>query len=92
MQFYCQKPIGDYIVDFYAPKARLVVEVDGPQHLEKAHSEKDCLRDKDLQARGLLVLRFNNLEVLQKTESVLREVYRIVKERAAGDIPAGNPP
>ena len=39
VQFYRQKPIGNYIVDFYAPKARLVIEVDGSQHLEEIHSE-----------------------------------------------------
>ena len=33
VQFYTQKPIGNYIVDFYAPKAKLVVEVDGSQHI-----------------------------------------------------------
>ena len=34
VQFYRQKPIGNYIVDFYAPKAKMVVEVDGSQHME----------------------------------------------------------
>jgi very-short-patch-repair endonuclease len=37
VQFYRQKPIGNYIVDFYAPAARLVIEVDGAQHAETAH-------------------------------------------------------
>ena len=35
IHFYRQKPIGQYIVDFFAPRARLVVEVDGSQHMEK---------------------------------------------------------
>ena len=34
VQFYHQKPIGNYVVDFFAPRARLVVEVDGSQHME----------------------------------------------------------
>ena len=40
-QFYRQKPIGTYIVDFYAPKAKLVVEVDGPQHLKPINIQND---------------------------------------------------
>ncbi len=45
VQFYRQKPIGNYIVDFYAPKMKLVVEVDGSQHLEEKHLEEDKRRD-----------------------------------------------
>ena len=41
LQFYRQKPIGGYIVDFYAPKAKLVIEIDGSQHMEAKHFEKD---------------------------------------------------
>jgi very-short-patch-repair endonuclease len=41
VQFYRQKPLGEYIVDFYAPSARLVVEVDGAQHLEAAQVKYD---------------------------------------------------
>ena len=45
MQFYRQKPIGSYVVDFYAPKAKLVVEVDGSQHLDSGHVQNDAYRD-----------------------------------------------
>jgi very-short-patch-repair endonuclease len=41
VQFYRQKPIGNYIVDFYAPAARLVVEVDGSHHFDLAHATRD---------------------------------------------------
>jgi very-short-patch-repair endonuclease len=52
VQFYRQKPIGDYIVDFYAPGARLVVEVDGSQHLDSDHMESDAQRDSYLAGAG----------------------------------------
>ncbi len=42
IQFYRQKPIGDAIVNFYAPKAKLVVEVDGSQHLDRGGYPKRC--------------------------------------------------
>ncbi len=46
VQFYRQKPIGEYIVDFFAPRTKLVVEVDGSQHLEGEQAEKDRHRDE----------------------------------------------
>jgi very-short-patch-repair endonuclease len=45
VQFYRQKPIGEHIVDFFAPRAKLVVEVDGSQHKMGDHVEKDRIRD-----------------------------------------------
>ncbi|MBN2419961.1 MAG: DUF559 domain-containing protein, partial [Deltaproteobacteria bacterium] len=58
IQFYRQKPIGNYIVDFYEPKAKMVVDIDSSQHLEAEHDKKDRDRDKFLKRAGLKVLRF----------------------------------
>ena len=73
-QFYRQKPIGDYIVDFYCPKTKLVIEVDGSQHLSGEMTENDRIRDKYLNSLGLRVLRFNNIEVLANIEGVLESI------------------
>jgi len=81
VQFYRQKAIGDYIVDFYAPKAKLVVEIDGSQHLESPHAEKDKERDEHLCGLGLLVLRFDSRQVLKETEGVTEVIYRTIAER-----------
>ena len=81
VQFYRQKPIGPYIVDFYAPKAKIVVEVDGSQHMEKEIEQKDVKRDKYLKNQNLFVLRFDNLQVLQELDSVVEMIYQTVKER-----------
>jgi len=67
MQFYRQKPIGQYIVDFFAPRARLVVEVDGSQHMEENHLQRDKNRDEYLKGLGLKVLRFNSRVVLLRS-------------------------
>lgn len=80
VQFYRQKPIGNYIVDFYAPHVKLVVEIDGAQHLENDHAEKDAKRDTSLTNQGLRVLRFDNMQVLQKTEAVVEVIFRTVEE------------
>lgn len=69
--FYRQKPIGDYIVDFYCPKANLVIELDGGQHYTEEGKEKDQLRDQYLVNAGAQVLRFSDREVLTQTEAVL---------------------
>jgi very-short-patch-repair endonuclease len=74
VQFYRQKPLGPYILDFFAPGAGLVVEVDGGQHYEAEHLERDRQRDQCLADEGLLVLRFNNREVLLETEAVLERI------------------
>ena len=59
-QFLRQKPIGNFIVDFYCSKAKLVIELDGGQHFEPEYLQKDIERDKALEGLGLHVLRFDN--------------------------------
>ena len=81
VQFYRQKPLGPYIVDFYAPKAKIVVEVDGSQHMEEGAEQKDAQRDKYLKNQNLSILRFNNLQVLQELDSVVEVIYKEVKGR-----------
>jgi very-short-patch-repair endonuclease len=80
VQFYRQKPLGEYIVDFYAPSVRLVVEVDGSQHLETMQMAHDAQRTAYLVSEGLKVLRFTSHEVICELESVIEEIYRIVRE------------
>jgi very-short-patch-repair endonuclease len=76
-QFYRQKPLGPYIVDFYCAAARLVVELDGSQHFEAEHRESDRQRDEYLRGLGLTVLRFDNRQVLLETGAVLEVIRRI---------------
>jgi len=81
VQFYRQKPLGPYIVDFFAPNAGLVVEVDGSQHTEADHREQDRVRDKCLTDEGLLVLRFHNRQVLLETDAVLERIAEEILRR-----------
>lgn len=75
LQFYRQKPIGDYIVDFYCPKAKLVIELDGGQHYTEAGKEKDSVRDEYLAGEGLQVLRFSDGDVLTRIDGVLEKIW-----------------
>jgi very-short-patch-repair endonuclease len=71
-RFRRQHPLGSYIVDFFCPEARLIVEVDGGQHGEEnAH---DARRTEWLEARGYRVVRFWNNEVLSNTDGVLTTI------------------
>ncbi len=74
IQFYRQKPLGNFIVDFYAPRAKVVIEVDGSQHGESSAVEADAVRDEYLSGLGLAVLRFDNLQVLRETTAVLEAI------------------
>jgi very-short-patch-repair endonuclease len=81
IQFYRQKPVGPFIVDFYAPAVKLVLELDGSQHFEGEHARRDAQRNAALAELGLCVMRFDNLQVLTETEAVLEEIHRVCKER-----------
>jgi very-short-patch-repair endonuclease len=81
VQFYRQRPIGNYIVDFYAPKAQLVVEVDGAQHAELTQARHDSRRSEYLEQRGLRVLRFDDRQVLLELDAVVQEIFTALKHR-----------
>ncbi len=87
IQFYRQRPIGQYIVDFFAPSARLVVEVDGSQHMGKNHLQRDKNRDQYLTGLGVKVLRFNSRVVLTETDAVMEVIYRTITEQLNSEIP-----
>ena len=77
VQAHRQYNIGNYIVDFYIPKKKLVIEIDGIQHLTKENQEKDRARDEFLKKEGLVVLRFSN-ESLRKN---FTDVCQIILNR-----------
>ncbi|MEM6647501.1 MAG: DUF559 domain-containing protein [Bacteroidota bacterium] len=71
-RFLRQRPIGNYLVDFFCPTAQLVVELDGLSH--KHQPMNDLTRRQWLEAQGLKVLRFTNDEVLQNLDCVVRTI------------------
>lgn len=75
-QFYRQKIIGNYIVDFYCAKGNLVIEVDGGQHYSSEEKQKDRIRDEYMAQVGLRVLRFSNREVLKNVDEVIEMIWR----------------
>ncbi len=80
VQFYRQKPIGPFIVDFFAKEPKIVIELDGSHHFELEHLEKDKARDAFLKTLGFLVLRFDNHSVMTNWHGVGQIILdRIIK-------------
>jgi very-short-patch-repair endonuclease len=65
-----QRPIDHFIVDFYCPSLKLVIEIDGDSHFTDEGKEYDQERTQRLEGYGLTVLRFTNQQVLQDFEGV----------------------
>jgi len=76
LKFKRQKPIGRYIVDFVCIEQRLIVELDGGQHAGQV--AYDQRRDDWLRGEGYTVLRFWNNDVMERLESVLEEISRVL--------------
>ncbi len=83
IRFYRQRIIGQYIVDFYSHRAKIVIELDGSQHFEADAIKRDEERTSYLESLGLQVLRFSNLDVLKNLEGVCEEIERNVQMRIA---------
>jgi very-short-patch-repair endonuclease len=79
-QFYRQKPIGDYIVDLFCPRAKLVIEIDGSHHLVGDTVEYDRIRDDYLASLGLRVLRLTNAAVMRNIEGVMEKIGGEIEE------------
>ncbi|MFC5441010.1 endonuclease domain-containing protein [Rhodanobacter ginsenosidimutans] len=78
-KFRRQYPLAGYIVDFICVPTRLVVELDGGQHLDAL--AYDQRRTEILQREGYRVLRFWNDDVLLRTDDVVAEIFRVLEEK-----------
>lgn len=72
-----QRPIDNYIIDFYCPKLKLVIELDGRHHNSIKNRLYDKEREKILTAYGLQVKRFSNLDINNRFDWVCEEIERI---------------
>ena len=77
--FYRQKPILNYIVDFYCKELNLVIEIDGASHNNNEQAEYDKERDRQMKVLGLSVLRIRDEEVKNDMPNVLRKIEDFIK-------------
>jgi very-short-patch-repair endonuclease len=73
-KFRRQHSIGDFVVDFYCPREKLIIELIGNVHLNPVNEEYDFKRNNYLRSLGFEVLRIENEEVFKKTEVVLETI------------------
>ncbi|ALV74510.1 MULTISPECIES: endonuclease domain-containing protein [Acinetobacter] len=81
LQFYRQKPILNFIVDFYCPAANLIIECDGGQHYTEDGRSADQIRDQALSELGLVVVRYSNRQILTEIDGVVEQIYCVVEQR-----------
>jgi len=82
-KFRRQHGIGPYIVDFYCPECRVIVELDGAGHYDVLSPEYDADRTKFLERLGMRVIRFENCEVIRTLEIVLDVIRATLKENVS---------
>jgi very-short-patch-repair endonuclease len=78
-KFSRQRPIGNYIVDFFSSELMLGIEIDGSSHNEKI--EKDFKRQKELESQNITLLRFSDSEVQRNIEGVILYISEWINTR-----------
>jgi very-short-patch-repair endonuclease len=81
LKFRRQFPCPPYVLDFYCAELKLAIELDGGQHYETSGLIHDQRRTRYLNQKGIEVVRFSNLEVIQQMDDVLEQIIRIAANR-----------
>lgn len=76
LKFRRQHQVGKYIVDFYCPSVRLIVEIDGETHASEAGKLNDNIRTRFLQSHGYKVVRYTNREVIGNLDGVYQDLLK----------------
>ncbi len=78
LRFWRQYSIGPYVVDFYYPKVRLVVEVDGDSHFLPGAREYDQKREQFIRGFNIRIIRFLNSDVHKNIDGVLQRIEEVI--------------
>jgi adenine-specific DNA-methyltransferase len=78
-KFRRQHPLGPYVLDFYCPSKRLVIEIDGGQHYTPEGETRNKSREKYLNQLDIEVIRYSDRDVLTKVDAVLQDILDTVK-------------
>ena len=81
IQWRRQFSIGTYILDFYCPKAKLAIELDGKEHYTIAGDKYDCERDIFISSKGIKILRYENKDIWESFERVVEEINKELQHR-----------
>jgi len=83
--FHRQKPIDEYVVDFYCPKLRLVIEINGDSH--DGNEYADFIRQKKLESKGLTVLRFLDADVKANVDGIVEHLKERIESLGTHPLP-----
>ncbi len=83
-RFRRQATIGPYIVDFFCPMARLIVELDGEPHADEIQMRRDADRTRWLESHGCRVIRFWNVDVFKHPTEIVETIYSVLTVPPSG--------
>ncbi len=86
VQFKRQVTCGEYILDFYCPKLKIAIELDGSYHQISTISKNDKLREDYINSVGIDVIRFSNCDIRQDFNQVCKQIDFAIQKRTT-DIP-----
>ncbi|NIQ04073.1 MAG: DUF559 domain-containing protein [Nitrospinaceae bacterium] len=79
-KFRRQQSIGDFILDFYCPEAKLAIEIDGDSHFGDDNEINDFERQRKIELHGIKIIRFTNIEIHDSLEGVVANILKQPKE------------
>ena len=80
INFSRQYRIHNYIVDFFAPSVKLAIELDGGQHFEPERKQYDIIRTQELNALGIVVLRFTNTDIDKHLNRTIEQIVTVLEK------------
>ncbi len=81
IKFRRQYSVEKFILDFYCPKYKIGIEIDGGHHYEEKKKQRDELRTYELNKKGIEIIRFSDKEILTNIKEVFEVIYNAVKKR-----------
>lgn len=79
-KFRCQYSVNQYVIDFYCPRLKLAIEVDGDSHFVPGAENYDKERQEYIEAFGIRFLRFTNTDICENIDGVCQDIYNEVDE------------
>jgi very-short-patch-repair endonuclease len=79
-RFLRQYSVDQYVLDFYCPRLKLAIEVDGDSHFMRGAEEQDKVRQEYIEAFGIRFLRFTNEDVCKNVDGVCQTIYSVIEE------------
>ena len=87
-RFLRQYGVHQYVLDFYCPRLKLAIEVDGDSHFMPGAEEQDTVRQNYIEALGIHFLRFTNVDVSENLDGVCQTIYETIETRTKHQTPS----